>query len=310
MAPPLDFEAAIELVTQIKEIVGSDLFNIELVEEYQNNILDCCCSPMNRVVVLPDDVYVGKRHCKKFWLGEYVIGFLPVTEEPVVAYLEGNELRLFNLATYKTIGFNGSMNGDAIMQSGGRIYLKNGTTVVEVGFYGTGDVIRASFKKVGNVLDMPEATKVFPGVIVQILLNRYVVSVFPETGRCFQVGIEELDGYRLVDAKYENNVLMIVGEKAGQYDRFVLRFNRDYQGYHLRKVENITHTGLNFTVNDAGVCMMVNEEEKVEAFSNLSNTTQVKMMEDPAIAGDMQLFHDGTAMLFAQGKKLYKISMK
>jgi hypothetical protein len=63
-------------------------------------------------------------------------------------------------------------------------------------------------------------------------------------------------------------------------------------------------------VNDAGVCMMVNEEEKVEAFSNLSNTTQVKMMEDPAIAGDMQLFHDGTAMLFAQGKKLYKISMK
>ena len=311
LAPPLDFDAAIEVITKIKEIVGSDLFNIELLKEYEDDVLDCSCSPMNRVVVLPNDVYVGGRHCQKFWSGKYVIGFLPVNEDPIVAYFDnGNELRLFNLATYKPVEFNGSMNGDALMESNGRIYLKNGTNVIEVGFYGTGKETRASFNQVGNVLDMPESTKVFPGVIVQILLNRYVVSIFPESGKCFQVGVQELDGYRLVDAKYENNVLMIVGEKGGLYDRFVFRFNRNYQGYHLRKIENISHTGLNFTVNDAGVCMMINEEEKVEAFSHLSNTTQVKMMEDPAINADMRLFHDGTAMLFAQGKKLYKISMK
>ena len=83
----VDFDAAIELVTKIKEIVGSDLFNIELLETYQGDILDCYCSPLNRVVVLPDDVYVGKRHCKKFWSGKYVIGFMPITEDPIVAYL-------------------------------------------------------------------------------------------------------------------------------------------------------------------------------------------------------------------------------
>jgi hypothetical protein len=307
LAPPRDFDAAIELITKIKEIVGSNLFNIELVETYQDDILDYHCSPLNRVVVLPNDVYVGKRHCQKFWSGKYVIGFMPITEDPIVAYLENGNLQLFNLGTYKSVGFTGSMNGDVLMQCEGRIYLKNGTSIIEVGLHMIGAEIRASFNQVGNVLDM--ATKVFPGVILQILLNRYIVSIFPETGRCFQIGVQELDGYRLVDAKYENNVLMIVGEKSGQYDRFVLRF-KDHQSYHLRKVENITHTGLNFTVNDAGVCMMINEDEKVEAFSHLSNTTLIKMMEDPAINADMRLFHDGTAMLFAQGKKLYKISMK
>jgi hypothetical protein len=157
---------------------------------------------------------------------------------------------------------------------------------------------------------MPNATKIFDGVIMQNLLGRFYASIFPAAGYCYQIGIPELDHHKVIDAKYEKNVLVvIVTRRTGEYDRLVLRFSSDNQTYDLRKTENITYTGINFTVNDVGVCTLLNEEEKLEAFSNKQNGA-VKILDDPAIDGDMRLYHSGTKIIFAKKNKLYSIAMR
>ena len=141
------------------------------------------------------------------------------------------------------------------------------------------------------------------------MLGRYIASYFPQPAHCYQLNIKELDGYKIIDAKYENNVLVVVGiTLQGQYDRFVFRL--DKSNYDCRKVENILFTGLNFVVNDAGVCVLLNEEEHIEIFSNKINSGKVKEIEDNCISGDMKLYCNGSKILFSKGNKMFSLSMK
>jgi hypothetical protein len=182
--------------------------------------------------------------------------------------------------------------------------------VLEVTFAEFNSRFLPSLKVVGRVLDMPDATKVYDGVIVQQMLDRYVVSLFPSSGKSYQINLPELDGYRVLEGKYENNVLMLMAEKKGKYSRFVMRFSSDFNSHDMRLVENVDYTNLNFTVTDAGICTMINEEEKLEAFSNKKDAGTIKIMEDPAIDGAMCLWHDGVKVIFSKDDKLYSMKMK
>ncbi len=129
------------------------------------------------------------------------------------------------------------------------------------------------------------------------------------SGKCYQINIKELDKYKIVDAKYENNVLVVEGHKGGQYDRFVIRLSGDYSNYNLRKIEDIPYTGLNFTVSDSGICVMINEQEKLEIFHN-KTSSQVKVIDDPVVKSNMNLYHEGARILFTKDNELYSIRMK
>jgi hypothetical protein len=184
-------------------------------------------------------------------------------------------------------------------------------SILELEFIENKNSMQCYTNSVTDVLDMPNATKVFDGVIMQNLMGRFFASIFPASGYCYQMGIPELDHHKIIDAKYEKNVLVvIVARRSGEYDRFVFRFAPDYQKYDLRKVENITYTGINFTVNDVGVCTLLNEEEKIEAFSNKKDAGTVKILDDPAIESDMRLYHSGTKIVFTRANKLYSITMR
>ena len=63
----------------------------------------------------------------------------------------------------------------------------------------------------------------------------------------------------------------------------VFRFDPDFQGYDIRKIENITPSGLNFTVLDSGVCVSLTEDEKLEVFSVSKGSTSIKSVEDPML---------------------------
>lgn len=136
------------------------------------------------------------------------------------------------------------------------------------------------------------------------------ISIFPEKGKCYQVKIPELDLYKIVEAKFDRKVLMVVGVQNNQYDRLVFRFNNDFTTYDLRKVENITHTGLNFITLDTGVCVCLNEEDKIEAFSNKIGSQQLKIIEDKSLGSDMTLFAHGSKAMFHHKNIASQISIK
>ena len=102
---------------------------------------------------------------------------------------------------------------------------------------------------------------------------------------------------------------MVVGEKKGQYDRLVFRFDETYQ-YDNRVVTGVALTELNFVTLDSGVCVCLNEEVKIEIFSATKGSTTLKYVEDPALSGDMQLARQAGSVLFYRGDKVYRMKMK
>ena len=130
---------------------------------------------------------------------------------------------------------------------------------------------------------------------------------------CKQVALPELDDYKkIVDAKYTGKLLVLTAvKKDGQYDRMTLLFSSNFDEYVVRVKENITPMGINLTVNDAGVCVLLNDDEQVEAFQANRHAPVVKEFDaDPMLTGDVKLFHDGATILFSKDDILYSMKMK
>lgn len=307
--PPKDFESIIHInPAVIKQISGSNLFDIIELETYEDEIVSFFSHDGNRITILKNNVYVGKKK-HDIPSSKGLFTFTGKMSHPVFVYIENNMLKIFDIENQKHLSF--VANVDNIMRCDDRIYFKNNTSVLQLTFEEIGGNIQCFSKIVGNVLDLPSATKVFDGGIIQNLLGRYYVSIFPTTGKCYQIAIPELDDYQIVDAKYENKVMVVIGvHKNGKYDRMIFKLSNEFNSYSFRKKEDITYSGINFTVTDAGTVILINEEEDVEAFLNKKEIDSVKEIDDKVISGDMKLYHDGSTVLFARGKKFYKISMR
>lgn len=90
----------------------------------------------------------------------------------------------------------------------------------------------------------------------------------------------------------------------------ILRFDDKFENYVIKKQENITFSGINFTVLDSEICVSINPQEQIEIFSNTINSQSVKLIDDPIIKGDMILYKNGTKVIVANDKKLYSFKMK
>lgn len=303
--PPQEYNSVVYVVTRVKTKSG-DAFDIKPLGTFNSDILGFCTSSGTNVVSTQSSIHVGNREYP-FSHNNYSVVFTNIKNLPIAAYIVDDKLHIFDIINSREL--NISSTCAALTISENRLYIQNGTDVVEVSFSEIGNNIIPSVKIVGKVLDLPEATKVYDGVIIQNLLGRYVASIFPKHSTCIQVSIPELDGYKVIEAKYENSVLVIIAYIGGVYDRFVLRLGGDYQ-YDIRKVENISYSGINMTVSDAGIAVLINEQEQVEAFSNRKDSGSVKIIEDGAIGSDMKLFHDGSKILFSHGNELFQLSSK
>jgi len=54
----------------------------------------------------------------------------------------------------------------------------------------------------------------------------------------------------------------------------------------------------------------INDNEEVEVFTNKKDVNTVKVIDSSVISGDMRLFSDGAKVVFAKGKKMYRLKMK
>ena len=188
----------------------------------------------------------------------------------------------------------------------GRCYIISGGKILEICFTEAGNKVLPSAHQVGNVLE--QGTKVFDGVVVQNLFDAHWCSVFPSSKCARQFALRELDGYEVVDAKYERGILQIVGveRRTGRYDRFVFWSDDQWVTHAHAAVKDVTFTGLNFTVLDNGVCVQVNEDDDVEVFRTAAKK---KVISDPVIDGSMRLASSGAQALFTKGGKLCSITM-
>jgi hypothetical protein len=186
------------------------------------------------------------------------------------------------------------------------LYLKNKGKIVEMHFETFGGTIIPTPKKVWKCEE--QSSEMFSGVIAQSVLGDAFL-VIPYDGKCKNIKVQDLDDYRIIDAKYQNGVCVVIGHKDGQYDKLVFKFDAGSK-YVLRIIEDIDYLPINFVTLDNGVCIMINEDDSVEIFLNKLHKDDVKRIEDPEIHSTMKLTKDGITAMFIKGNKVFSIKTK
>jgi len=307
VAPPASIIGVITLVQPVvKKITGSNNFEIIEVFDFDHEIVSVFRFAGRELVVTKDSLFIDRRRKNGFTPHSNMkVCFTPTAVHPISASIQNRQLKLVDLVDDKILACN--LTADSLMEYEGRLYIRMGSQIIEAQFSEIGNNIFFSSFVVGSVLE--QATTMYDGVIIQTLFDTVYASVFPATKQCRQIALRELDGYKIVDAKFERGLLMVVGsDKSGKYDRFVYAFDKAW-GHQHTVTRDITHTGLNFTVLDTGICVMINEEEIVEIF-NINNPARKKEIDDPAIQSDMRLLSKGAQVMITRGSKLYNFSTK
>jgi hypothetical protein len=305
LPPPDGLHGVIVVRPTVRKIAGTDNFEIVEIAEYAEEIRSVFVGGGHVVVHSDDQIFVDKRPTVS-WHDPFVIGFTPKHGHPVAALSIKNGTILTDTITQDPLGIQ--LPQGETMMANETIYIRSGDKILEVTFTEAANKVIPSSRVAANVLE--HACRLFEGVAIQNLLGEPHVSLFPRPGACYQSKVPELKGHKVVEAKFDNGVLMVVAAEKGKYHRFVFRFDKDYASYDVRKVEDVTATGLNFVTLDSGVCVCLNEDEQIELFSSRKGSTSVKTIEDPVLGGDMRLVKNQGQLQFFRGNKLYRMKMK
>lgn len=304
--PPSSFAPVVFLPVPVATVSGTALLEISEVGSYDGTVIGVWHIGTTRIVATDKGMWQDSTmvpcpsagHC----------GFTNKNGRAVVLYTDAASRlsMLYNMTDRQPLGPL-LLEVKEFSSYDGRLYVRTADSVHEIVLTDLGSQVVATVQEVDQVV--PHATRLYSGVVIQNLLGATFVSLLFRLGASLQVAVKELNSYRIVDAKYERGVMMVVGERKGRYDRFVFRFDDDGQ-YDVRVVKGVTPSGLNFVTLDSGVCVCLNEEEKLEVFSAKRGATSIKYVEDATLSGDMRLYSFGGTVLFSKGNRVYSMKMK
>jgi len=220
----------------------------------------------------------------------------------VAASILGTKVTFSELTTSREIGTIASTD---MLVRNGCVYTNTNNKMTENAFTTLGIKTVHRITEVENL--SAYSTTFYEGCAIQNLLGKQTLVIPYKKGSCFSKYIPQLDGYRIVEAKSDKWVTVIVAEKKGQFDRFIIVFNKDYTSFDVRKVDDVAYDTINFTVMDNGLCALLASPTELELFVN---NQKVEVLEDPPFDSTMKLFSTTDGIYFINGNSIHQIKKK
>jgi hypothetical protein len=239
--------------------------------------------------------------------GETFVGFTPKKLNPIGFNCYRGKLTFFDYLNKKKEVLE--PRADEMMMCGDRFYIHNGSGIYELNISEIGnDCLVSASNCVANVME--QATTLYSGVAIQNMLGAIYASVFPASKTGYQIRLPELDNVKILNAKFEGGVMMVIGERKQKNIKFIFKFDEEYGNYDVREVEVDLNSDVNFVTLGSGICVTVTHEDKIEAFSAKKGSGSVKVVENDLIDQGMRLMVVGGRVGFESGGKLYQMKMK
>ena len=294
--PPTSLSTPIIITPQVLKYVGSNVFDIKKVLSTDGNIF----YSVDGLTASTKGVYFkGLKYTSDFVRSCFVTkerGYV------ITARIEGQSVRLRNETLKTNIVLN--VHAEDIMVYDNTLYIKNLESIYKLDIMELANSVVASVKIVGAVTE--SSTTLHQGVAIQSLLGAKYVSVLDKG--CHQVRIKELDDLRVINAKYDNKVLVVVTENKGVYDQLVFRFNDEYK-YDLRVINDVDDKVTNFVCLDSGVVLHM-VDDVLYLSSNKVGADKIKAIQDPAVTSNSLLLKNHGVACFATGEDLYEFTIK
>lgn len=303
--PPLaDGVAPIVVPPPIVTVKGNNTIEVTQTAAYSENILTVIQTMGLNYVVTKKKIYRDNQElfngCEKF----RKVLLCPSSDGTViVASLVNNVVTFTDLVRQQVVG---TINSKGMIFRNNCIYTVSGNKLVENKFTAMGNKIIHRIAELEQTSAL--TTVIWNGCIIQNLLGKYYLTLPYKEGASFSKYLPQLDGYRVVDCKAERNVIVIIAESGGQYDRFVVVFTKkDYSEFDVRKVEDVAYDTINFTTLENGVTLLLASPDELELFAN---NTSITVLNQPPFDSAMPLFNTADGTFFINGNSIHKIKKK
>ena len=300
--PPLpDSSAPLVVPAQIITIKGTDKIGVEDIGSYTNDIMAVYQMMGIYYVATKSHFYankkeIGRHTAKKVSLCSSSDGTL------VTAQSDGSKINFIDLTKGDPIG---TATSSDMFSRNGAIYTLRLGKLIENSFTSFGNKTIHYIKEVENISVF--SAKMYDGCVMQDLLGKQYLTLPYKLGSCFSKYIPELDGYRIVGAKSDKVITVILGEKKGQYDRFILIFDKHYTKYETRKVDDVAYDDINFATLDNGVCALLASPTELELFAT---AYKCETLSNPPFDSTMKMLATPDGLFFINGNSLHQIKRK
>lgn len=168
-----------------------------------------------------------------------------------------------------------------------------------------------SFTKFLNIL--PNSSEIYPGVIYQNTLNKpyFIVPYLNKKNINFGIfNIKELESFKILNIKRHNNCLLILLFKNNEYNKAIIKFDKEYKNYDIKFISDSDMDLHLITLEEKGIGVFTNEE-KFYIFSLNSNLDKFNIIESPKLFKyNFKLFLKSGNILFQHSNKLYNLTVK
>ncbi len=301
--PPLpDSSVPLLVPTQVITIQGTDKLGVEEIAAYTSPIMVVTTSMGVYYVATKTHIYanqkeIGQHKAKNILLVAASDGTLISAQQD-----SSNKIVFEEMTKADPVG---TASSDTMFARNNAIYTISKDKLMENSFTAFGNKMVHRVKEVENV-SVNSAT-MYDGCVIQDLLGKMYLTLPYKLGSCFSKHIPQLDGYRIVGAKAEKNVVVVIGEKKGQFDRFILIYKKDFSACDVRKVDDITYNTINFAVMDNGLCILLASDSELELFAS---ATQCETLSNPPFDATMKLFATSDGIFFINGNSFHQVKRK
>ena len=181
------------------------------------------------------------------------------------------------------------------------MFVKQGSALTQVDFIKLGKIISVALGQSWNVL--PLATKVFDGVCYQDALGEPYLIV---PGVAF-IRTVELKSFKIIMAKKQHNVILVLGNKNGQNTLFTFVFDKTFNSY-VCYTETTEIKDLNTAVLKKQVMVSIPDDGKIKLQSLIDG--KERLLSDKAIDSDFVLSSEDNTTVFFINQRLFKLSVK
>lgn len=305
--PPTDSGTTTAIKTKIIVISSTNNFDIRLIGSFQDDIIFHREVAGRNITKTKKQIYVNNNGMSVSSKVDIVL--TPQNLVPIRVKVEKGILKLKEPGG---IFGQAEIRANEVFIINNALYARHEGDVYELVFVESTNKISALVKSMWKVA--PFSGEVFDGVIFQSLLGEpYITVPIPRPGHpslVYTDYIEELEGYKIIDAKHDNRVCMLIGHKENMYSRIILKFNKDYSKHTCRIVSDVDYNDINFVTLDSGVVVSIVEDGTMEVFSNDPFGNTIKTIKDPEINLGMRLCKHGTQLRFFKRNELYSVKMR
>jgi len=300
--PPLpDSSVPLLVPHQIVTITGTDKIGVSEVIAYSDSIVSVHQFMGIYYVATKKHIYAGKKeigtiNSKKTLICNANDG------TPIIATQITNKISFGDLTSSIPAG---TINSNDMFARNGAIYTITNSKMVENSFTAFGNKIIHRIAELENVSTI--SAKMYDGCIVQDLLGKKYLTIPYKLGSAFSKHIPQLDGYRIVDAKSDKTVTIVLAEKGGTYDRFIIVFDKKFSDFQVREVKDVAYDTINFAVMDNGLCILLASPTEIELFAT---ATQYETLTNPPFDATMKLFTTPDGIFFINGNSIHQIKRK